>query len=254
MDELIEKTTKLNIKCNLQDKNNTIDDIKDNVSNTSFDNVSNTSSDNVLKIDIVKKNGIKWVENILNKDFVHTKPGTISHLLFGKKMSEQSINIKMGRFGGYISKELILQNKKLELLQCGIQMVGNKKKDIDLIFKNNETKTIYYRELKGNIILDTEKLPATIFKCKEIENSLKNIHSEYTIDCGVLNWSIYDRKILTSGLSCIKTFEKGGIKIDHISDFLKIVDIQWNEDNFYKYFRDIGDIISEYTFLEKVHG
>ena len=46
MDELIEKTTKLNIKCNL-DKNNTIDDIKDNVSNTSFDNVSNASSDNV---------------------------------------------------------------------------------------------------------------------------------------------------------------------------------------------------------------
>jgi len=94
MDELIEKTTKLNIKCNLQDKNNTIDDIKDNVSNASSDNVSNVSFDNVSKIDIVKKNGIKWVENILNKDFVHTKPGTISHLLFGKKMSEQSINIK----------------------------------------------------------------------------------------------------------------------------------------------------------------
>jgi hypothetical protein len=259
MDELIEKTSKLNIECGVKPKKYLIK-CKDNTSSskTTKDNLVNIDKpsivnidnvfdiDNISKINIVKKNGIIWVENILKKDFVHTKPGTISHLLFGKKMSEQSINIKMGRFGEYISKELILQNKKLELLQCGIQQVGNIKKDIDLIFKNIETKTIYYRELKGNIILDTEKLPATICKCKEIDTSLKSIHTEYKIDCGILNWSIYDRKILTSGLSCIKAFEKGGIKIDHISEFLQIVEIEWDENSYYEYFRYIGNIISNY--------
>jgi len=33
----------------------------------------------------------------------------------------------------------------------------------------DELNKIIYRELKGNIELDTEKLPATIAKCKEIE-------------------------------------------------------------------------------------
>ena len=115
-----------------------------------------------------------------------------------------------------------------------------KKKDVDLIFKDEIKKTIYYRELKGNIELDTEKLPATISKCKEIENSLKSKNLEYSIDCGILNWSVYNRKILTAGISNIKTFENGGIKIDHMQDFLNIIDIEWNEDDYYLYFREIG--------------
>lgn len=111
------------------------------------------------------------------------------------------------------------------------------------MFKNEVTKTIYYRELKGNIELDTEKLPATIEKCKEIELSLKTSYSDYSINCGILNWSVYNRKILTAGLSNIKAFENGGIKIDHMEDFLEIIDIIWTEEDYYDYFRKIGDII-----------
>jgi hypothetical protein len=112
----------------------------------------------------------------------------------------------MGRFGEFISKELIKSVDKFELLQCGIQKINDKKKDVDLLFKIELTKTVYYRELKANIELDTEKLPATISKCKEVEESLKISYPEYTINCGVLNWSVYDRKILKAGLSNIKTF------------------------------------------------
>ena len=118
-----------------------------------------------------------------------------------------------------------------------------KKKDVDLIFKDEINKIIYYRELKGNIELDTEKLPATITKCKEIENSLKTTYLDYTIDCGILNWSVYNRKILTAGLSNIKTFEINGIKIDHMKEFLNIINIIWNEDDYYLYFREIGNKI-----------
>ncbi len=77
-------------------------------------------------------------------------------------------------------------------------------------------------------------------KCKEIELFLNEKYKDYIIDCGILNWSIYNRNILTSGLSNIKTFENNGIKIDHYENFLEIINIKWNEEDFYSYFREIG--------------
>lgn len=191
----------------------------------------------------IKKKGIIWINKLLDGNLTYTKAGSISYLLYGEKPSEQSINIKLGKFGEFLSKELIISNKNLELLNCGIQKINNKNKDIDLIFKNEKSKIIYYRELKGNIELDTEKLPATINKCKEIEQSLKDNYLDYTIDCGILNWSIYNREILLAGLSNIKTFEKNGIKIDHMQNFLDIIDIKWDCEDYYNYFRDIGNRI-----------
>jgi len=191
-------------------------------------------------IEKVKENGHIWIEKMLESDLTYTKPGSISYLLYGARPSEQSINIKVGRFGEYLSKELIKTNSNFELLVCGVQKINNKNKDVDLIFKNEETKTIYYRELKGNIELDTEKLPATVGKCKEIESSLKLSYPNYTINCGILGWSIYNRLYLTAGVSNIKSFEKAGIKIDHMEDFLKIVEILWNEEDFNSYFKEIG--------------
>ena len=188
----------------------------------------------------LKQIGLIWVDKALEGELTYTKPGSISHLLYGEKPSEQSINIKLGRLGEFLSKELIKTNHNLELLTCGVQKINNKKKDVDLIFKDEVKKIIYYRELKGNIELDTEKLPATISKCYEIENSLKTTYLDYTIDCGILNWSVYNRKILTAGLSNIKTFENKGIKIDHMEDFLNIINVFWNEDDYYSYFREIG--------------
>jgi hypothetical protein len=188
----------------------------------------------------IKQRGMNWVDKILEGELTHTKPGSISHLLYGEKPSEQSINIKLGRFGEFISKELIKTNNNLELLNCGVQQIHDKKKDVDLIFKDESKKIIYYRELKGNIELDTEKIPATINKCKEITSSLTSTHVDYSINCGILNWSVFNRKILTAGLSNIKTFETGGIKIDHMEDFLNIINVFWNEDDYYLYFREIG--------------
>jgi hypothetical protein len=191
----------------------------------------------------IKQKGLIWVNKTLEGELTYTKPGSISYLLYGKKPSEQSINIKMGRFGEFILKECIKLTQSFELLNCGIQQINNKKKDVDLIFKDELNKIIYYRELKGNIELDTEKLPATIVKCKEIEDSLKNTYQDYMIDCGIVNWGVYNRKILTTGLSNIRTFENGGIKIEHVEDFLKIINIHWNEDDYYSYFREIGNKI-----------
>ncbi len=118
-----------------------------------------------------------------------------------------------------------------------MQIINDKKKDIDLIFKDDINKIIYYREL------DSEKLPATISKCKEIEKYLQIKYNNYIIDSGILNWSVYNRQILKTGLPNIKIFENKEIKINHMKDFLDIIKIEWTEDDYYSYFRKLGLII-----------
>jgi len=203
------------------------------------------TEEDIMILSNVKQKGILFVERIMEKNITLTKPGSISHLLYGEKPSEQSIHIKLGKLGEYLTKEFIQSKPNLELLECGIQKIKDKNKDVDLLFKDENKKIIVYRELKGNIELDTEKLPATIKKCKEIEEELTTKFKDYKIDCGLLNWSVYDRKILTAGLSNIKAFENGGIKIDHMSDFLSIINMEWEEEDFYSYFREIGMKIRE---------
>jgi hypothetical protein len=198
----------------------------------------------------VKIQGRAWVDQLLQSEFTRTKPGSITHLLYGAKPSEQSINIKFGRYGEVLAKELIGYNKNIELLKCGVQQINDKNKDVDLIWIDKTKKIVYYRELKGNIELDTEKLPATVNKCKEIEQSLKITYPDYVINCGVLNWSIYNRGILTAGLSNIKAFENSGIKIDHMQEFLQHIDFEWSEGDFYQYFRELGEKIK--THFDKL--
>lgn len=199
----------------------------------------------------LKSKGIAWTEKVLQGSITLTKPGSITHLLYGAKPSHQSISIKLGKLGEFLSKELIKANPNFELLACGIQNINEKNKDVDLIFKDETYKIIYYRELKGNIELDTEKLPATISKCKEIETSLKATYAGYAINCGILNWSVYNRELLSAGLSNIQYFEKAGIKIDHMEDFLALINITWTEDDYYGYFRELGNLITAKFELDK---
>ena len=107
----------------------------------------------------------------------HTSPGSITYLMYGAIPSIQSIRIKMGKVGESIVKDVIMNSAPhLELLKCGVQCIDDetgKNKDLDLLWKDSEKKMIYYREAKGNMELDTEKLPATIDKITEIDASIK---------------------------------------------------------------------------------
>lgn len=191
----------------------------------------------------IKNKGIEWTKKLLNKNITYTELGSISYLLYGKKPSEQSINIKFGYFGEFLTKELIKDNENFELLNCGIQLIQDNNKDIDLIFKDKINNIIYYRELKGNIKLDTEKLEATHNKCLTIKNHLIKEFKDHNINYGILNWSIYNRNNLKSEFATIRKFEKNNLKIDHFEDFLKILNINWNEREFYDYFKYLGDLI-----------
>jgi len=186
------------------------------------------------KAEIIKK----------EKDKTVTKPGSIKYLLFGSELSEQSLSIKMGKIGEEMVKKIIDNSKDFELLECGVQCIdidNKKNKDIDLLWINHKLKIIYYREAKGNIELDSEKLPATIDKMKEIiKTHISPKYPSYTNDVGIFNWSIYNRKELKSGLSHIKKCEEKGIKIEHPEDLFKLLNFNWNEENYYKFFRKLG--------------
>ena len=193
-------------------------------------------------IEDIKEECKKVVIEIV-KDVTYTKPGSIIYLMRGKIPSVQSFNIKMGRsIGEFIAKELIGLNVTLELLKCGVQKVDNKQKDIDLIWKDG--KTIYYRELKGNIDLDTEKLIATKNKCNKITLSLKKIHVDCIVNYGIFNWSVYNRSEYTDSnyLNKINTFEKAGVTINHFEDFLKIICVEWSKEDFFAFFKELGSI------------
>lgn len=202
----------------------------------------------IQKVDRVKAHIRGDAKKIKNQGITHTKPGSIKYLLFSSEPSEQSISIKMGHCGEEMVKKLISETDGLELLKCGVQCIDprtKKNKDVDLIWKNEKKRTIYYREAKGNIELDSEKLPATIDKVQEIIKWCGTNYPDYTIDTGVFNWSIYNRKVLKKGLSQIKKCEEKGIKVEHPEDLFNLIEFNWNEDDYYEFFREVGKFFRE---------
>ena len=136
--------------------------------------------------------GIQEAKRISKERAKLTEPGSLKYLFWGPEKSEQSIVIQFGQSLQRMVIHEIENNKDFSMLQSGVQkLVGMKnKKDVDLLFKNNKTNVIYYRELKGNIELDTEKLPATSDKVKLLSKHLKQTYPNHELDFGVLCLSI----------------------------------------------------------------
>lgn len=117
---------------------------------------------------------------------------------------------------------------------------NKKNKDVDLIFKNEEQKKIYYREVKSNI-LDAEKTEATIDKCHQIRKHFEEKYPNYTINTGILNWSVYNKKVYDNTyLTKIKQFTNSNVKVEFPEEFFQIINVAWSEAEFDSYFRDIG--------------
>lgn len=183
--------------------------------------------------------------NKVKKSITKTKPGSVKYLFFGEEISKQSFCIKLGKIlGENFPKNLINLSENFEMEECGILQLQDckKKKDFDLIFKDNKHNIIYYVESKGNMELDTEKLPATIDKVKKLGSSLKKKYPEYKIISAIYNWSIYDREDAVGGLTQINTCEKEDVKVYHFKDFINILNYKMSKEEFWKFFRELGKI------------
>lgn len=189
-------------------------------------------------------------ENIIidfkkNNKITQTKPGSVKYLLYGPEKSRQSISIKMGKIIGECFTKLLIEESDFEIQECGILKLNDteKKKDFDMIWIDKKNNILYYRECKGNMDLDTEKLPATIEKVKTLSLDLEKKYPGFKINMGILNWSIYERTDGIVGSNSIKLCEKKNIRVDHFKDFLDILMYEMSKDDFYKYFRKLGKII-----------
>ena len=188
------------------------------------------------------------VKDIKENHITMTEPGSLKYLMFGSELSEQSIQIKMGKIGEDMIKYIINETDGLELLKCGVQIIhgGSKKKDLDLIWKDEKNKIIYYREVKGNVDLDSEKLPATLEKIKEIikEYIIPN-YPDYNINTGIFTWSIYDREPIKTKLSKIKKCEEQNIKVEHPKELFNLLNFNWDKKDYLDFFREVGKYIRE---------
>jgi len=195
---------------------------------------------NDICINDIKKKGIIKINELLEFDINYTKIGSISYLLYGEKFSEYSINNNIKKFSHFLINELIISkfNSDLETI--------NSKIELNLIFKDKKNKIIYYRELKSNINFDISKINTINDKFISIQKKLNEDYPDYKIDCGILIWTIYNSEILSSEKSNIIRYEKNGIKIDYMENFLNIIDIKWSIDDYYNYFKEIGNIINNY--------
>jgi len=182
------------------------------------------------------------------KDVTHTKPGSLKYLLFGSAVSKQSISVKFGKWGEKWFEYLVEITPNFTMLPHGVlKGIGSngKNKDVDFLFEDEINKIIYYRELKGNIDLDTEKLPATVDKINYLKEYLEKKYPEHTVNYGCLNWSVWDKKIYElkeniSFLRKIKLFENGGVTVTHASEIFEILGIDFTEADYYNYMKELG--------------
>jgi len=201
---------------------------------------------NTSSLQMIKEEGISLTQSIISNGNTQRKSGSLVHLLYGNTPSQQSNSIKFGRVGEKLAQKMIDITDCTQLLKCGCHDMGDgRKKDIDLLWIGPDG-TIIYRELKGNLELDTEKLPAMITKINEdILPYLKEQYPEKKIDIGVLYWSVYERNDLKGQCaSHIKKCEKDGIKVEHMYGFMKSINFEWDKEDFYSYFLSLGQLFN----------
>lgn len=162
-----------------------------------------------LSIDTVKANCDNWIDSKFGTRPVYTAPGSVVYLLYGRIKSDGSINSKTGQIGEYIAKELVKINPTFTLMQCGKHKIADTTIDIDLLFKDETNKILYYYELKGNVNLDIHKYTENLKIVHHHKGVLSDAYPDYTIQFGILNWSVYNKSVLPSSLvSKINDFEK----------------------------------------------
>ena len=196
------------------------------------------------EIDVVKVEMRDFIRDFSQKPITKTQKGSVKFILWGPEKSKQSICIKMGKdLGERMWMKVINASPDCNLEECGIRNISDEKlkdskKDFDLIWSKEDT--VYYRE------------PATINKVLELKKHLEKKYPDKTVDAGIFNWSVYDRseRDELKHHSRIKKCESEGVKVDHVADFLKILNLNWVRKDFYEYFRELGNILKKTTLDE----
>lgn len=181
------------------------------------------------------------IDNIMETTTM-TKPGGLPYLLFGNQPSTASLFIRIGRnFEKWF--KYIVEDCGMVLLPDGVikDVIGGKSKDIDLLFMDTINKIVYYRELKSNLDLDTEKLPATYEKIKKITKYLRTEYPGYQIDSSLMTWAVFENSDLPKRYnSKIKQCNDNNVSVSFPSDLFQLVGADINSTTYWNIFRKLG--------------
>ena len=99
------------------------------------------------------------------------------------------------------------------------------KKEKDHLFINEKEKIIVYAEIKSNLDLDTEKAPATVSKCLEIVEELKEKYTDYEIKWCLLGTRYYNKKEIPKNI--IKKYKSIQDNLFGVNDYFELYNIKF---------------------------
>ena len=165
--------------------------------------------------------------------FLFFESGDITHsqsIKFGKAYEawfKEIIDDHISPMGGCLLPHGVIQ----DFLEDG------KKKDIDLLYDSGR-ETIHYLELKSNLSLDSEKLPTTAEKVKEITKKLQVIYTHKVIESAVLCWGIFDMEEDVKNIkSKVSQFKKYGVDVIYPKQLFDSIGFACTKEEYINYFR-----------------
>ena len=183
--------------------------------------------------------------------------GTVKFLFFGAEFSQQSVSIKGGNWLEAFARDLIDRFSGMELLDCGLTVMFTENKDVDLVFLDKKNKIIYYYELKGNIEMDTEKIPAMITKIKKVTRFFNKKYLKHEIKFGVFYDSVFDIDDVTDKSKCsrITSCQRQGIPVIGW-DFIwnNVCNLSVTKEEHYDFFQQNGRKLKKLLELEEYNA
>ena len=154
----------------------------------------------------------------------------------------QSTCIKLG-----ISMESVLS----DIIKTNAELINIKSKNIkgkkerDHLFKNEESKTIYYAEIKSNLNLDTEKCKSTAEKCQHILGELQTEYPDYVINMYLVGARYYEKKIIPIGI--MDKYVSISENVVGINEYLAATNtgMQFTEEEYKEFVNYVVDKMSE---------
>lgn len=157
--------------------------------------------------------------------------------LINRELS-QSDCIKLGNGVEKLLVDLVTQNTKVKNIKP-----KNKKgtKEKDHLFCDENTKTIYYAELKANINLDTEKSNATYMKCLDIIEKLKKEYPDYSIKWCLLGYRYLNYSDISNTIQ--KKYKCIDANLYGINQYLTMlnIDLQFTNEKYKEFLNNIAD-------------
>ena len=165
---------------------------------------------------------------------VHNIPQAVS-IVFGR-VFEEGLNDLIEKSEHY---EAITNSSDKTFItpDCQLTTVSKGNKDVDVLFRRDNT--VFYREVKCNLLLDSEKSKSTANKVNLITSRLQKLYPACNIDSAILNMDWDGKKI-----------DMHGVRIEYSGEFINRLGIH---DISEKEYLDIGKAIG-YYYKEGVDG